>query len=128
MRSHLGRVTFLLFPVVSKTYADPSTHLYQLPGPEVALRWLVNSSTMVPSLWTGCSNVPLGITHFREPIAPGLANSLVSPQWAEAYHRIAMVRRRNGRVRFPAWERPGEVVLDIREFAELLGLASSIVR
>ena len=101
--------------------------LYWLPGPEVALRWLVNSTPLVPSLWANHSSVPLGITHFREPVIPGTANIQSPPQWAEAYHRIAMVRRRDGRVRFPAWERPAEVVTDLREFADLLGVGSSLV-
>lgn len=92
--------------------------LYWLPGPEVALRWLVNSANLIPSLWNGHSSIPLGISHFREP---GMAAVQGPPQWAEAYHRIAMVRRRDGAVRFPAWERPAEMVMDIREFAELLG-------
>ena len=97
--------------------------LYWLPGPEVALRWLANSTNIVPSLWTTYSNVPLGITHFQEAPIPGTPGSMQTPsQWAEAYHRIAMVRRREGSVRFPAWERPAELVMDIREFCGILGL------
>ena len=42
------------------------------------------------------------------------------PEWAEAYHRVAMLRRREGKVRFAAWERPGEVVQDIRELADIV--------
>lgn len=101
--------------------------LYWLPGPEVALRWLVNSTHLETSLWVTHSGVPLGISHFREPTAPQTVNMQSPPQWAEAYHRIAMVRRRDGKVRFPAWERPAEIVLDLREFADLLGLGSSFV-
>lgn len=93
--------------------------LYWLPGPEVALRWLTNSSTLLPTLWTSHNPIPLGISYFREAI-PGVGSVQTPPQWAEAYHRIAMLRRRDGRVRFPAWERPGELVLDIREFVDLL--------
>lgn len=98
------------------------TMLYWLPGPEVALRWLVNSKPLVPSLWTAYSHVPLGITHFQEPGSYGLVNPQSPPQWAETYHRIATVRRREGNVSFPAWERPAELIMDIREFAMLLGL------
>lgn len=97
------------------------TMVYWLPGPEVALRWLINSAAFLPSLWLSHSSVPLGITHFREPFAPGTGTGQTPPQWAEAYHRVAMVRRREGRVRFPAWERPAEVVMDIRELASILG-------
>jgi len=95
--------------------------IYWLPGPEVALRWLVNSAALTPPLWTMHSNVPLGITQFRELALPGTRSVQTPPQWAEAYHRVAMVRRREGRVRFPAWERPGEMVEDIRELAGILG-------
>ena len=95
--------------------------LYWLPGPEVALRWLANSIPLAPTIWQTHSAVPLGISHFREQTGLGTHSFPIPPQWAEAFHRIAMVRRRDGRVRFPAWERPVEVVLDIREFAGLLG-------
>lgn len=97
------------------------TMIYWLPGPEVALRWLVNSAALVPSLWLSHSNVPLGITHFRDPAMAGTGTGQTPPQWAEAYHRVAMVTRREGRVRHAAWERPAEVVTDIRELASLLG-------
>lgn len=93
--------------------------LYWLPGPEVALRWLTNSSSLLPTLWTGHNPIPLGISYFRESI-PGVGSVQTPPRWAEAYHRVVMLRRRDGRVRFPAWERPGELVLDIREFVDLL--------
>jgi hypothetical protein len=101
------------------------TMLYWLPGPEVALRWLVNSRPLVASLWVAYSHVPLGITHFQEPQAYGSVSMQSPPQWAESFHRIAMVKRREGAVSYPAWERPAEVVLDIREFAMLLGLGMS---
>lgn len=96
------------------------TMIYWLPGPEVALRWLVNSAGLVPSLWLSYSNVPLGITHFRDPVQPSTGTGQTPPQWAEAYHRIAMLTRREGRVRFPAWEMPAEVVIDIRELASIV--------
>ena len=99
--------------------------IYWLPGPEVALRWMVNSSTLVPTLWASHSSVPLGISHFREPTMPGGASGQTPPGWAEAYHRIAMIRRREGNVRFPAWERPAEIVMDIRELAEIVGHATT---
>ncbi|KAI7117890.1 hypothetical protein KC319_g19334 [Hortaea werneckii] len=98
------------------------TMIYWLPGPEVALRWLANSAALVPSLWMGQSNVPLGISHFRENV-PGSGTGQTPPQWLEAYHRVAMVRRREGRVRYPAWERPADLVMDIRELA---GIVTSV--
>ena len=98
--------------------------LYWLPGPEVALRWLSNSTPLAPLIWQSQSPIPLGISQFREPVLRGAQNVQSPPQWSEAYHRIAMVRRRDGRVRFPAWERPAELVMDLREFADLLGSSS----
>ncbi|KAF2163565.1 hypothetical protein M409DRAFT_68469 [Zasmidium cellare ATCC 36951] len=89
--------------------------MYWLPGPEVALRWLSNSGPMLQNLWTTHSTVPLAISQFGDQ-----HSSQSAPMWAEAYHRIAMVRRRAGSVRFAAWERPGEIVLDLRELAMLV--------
>ncbi|KAK3679873.1 hypothetical protein LTR78_000249 [Recurvomyces mirabilis] len=94
--------------------------VYWLPGPEVAMRWLVNSAALLPSLWLSYSNVPLGITHFRDPIMPSTGTGQAPPQWCEAYHRVAMLTRREGRVRHAAWERPAEVVMDIRQLAALV--------
>ena len=79
----------------------------------------------------GQSSVPLGITHFREHSMPGTPGQATGtgqtpPQWAEAYHRIAMLQRRDGRVRFAAWERPCELVIDLREFADLLMATTTI--
>ncbi|KAK4897433.1 hypothetical protein LTR27_004953 [Elasticomyces elasticus] len=102
------------------------TMIYWLPGPEVALRWLSNSAAVLPSLWSSHSNVPLGITYFRDSTVPSSGTGQTPPQWAEAYHRVAMLTRREGRVRFPAWERPAEVVLDIRELASIVGAASIV--
>lgn len=99
------------------------TMLYWLPGPEVALRWLANSAVLVPSLWMGYSNVPLGISYYQEPSLPGFV-AQSPPQWAESYHRVAMLRRREGRVRFAAWERPADVVLDLRELAMMVASSS----
>ena len=100
------------------------TMIYWLPGPEVALRWLVNSTALMPTYWASHSMVPLGISHFRDSAPQGNSTGTGKspPQWAEAYHRVAMVRRREGRVRFPAWEVPVEVVMDLREFVGLLGI------
>ncbi|KAM3417627.1 putative epoxide hydrolase [Cercospora zeina] len=89
--------------------------LYWLPGPEVALRWLMNSAPVVPELWRSYSQVPLAISHFGSHEQP---NS--GARWAESYHRVLLFRSRSGSVRFPAWERPAEMVADIRELAGLL--------
>lgn len=100
------------------------TMLYWLPGPEVALRWLVNSTTLMPTYWTSHSMVPLGISNFQDtsPSGGGTGTGQTPLQWVETYHRVGMVKRREGRVRFPAWEVPVELVTDLREFVGLLGL------
>ncbi|KAF7189863.1 putative epoxide hydrolase [Pseudocercospora fuligena] len=90
--------------------------LYWLPGPEGPLRWLTNSEPMVSQLWMTHSNTPLAISQFSDQNSPQ-----IGPVWAEAYHRIAMIRRRPGSARFPAWERPEEMVVDIRDLAVLVG-------
>ncbi|QIX01501.1 hypothetical protein AMS68_007018 [Peltaster fructicola] len=97
------------------------TMMHWLPGPEVALRWLTNSRAIVSTLWLSFSNVPIGISHFQDPTAGDTSPmGPIALTWTEAYHRVLMVRRREGRVRFPAWERPAELVVDIRELADVL--------
>jgi len=100
------------------------TMIYWLSGPEVALRWVAASTTLLPTLWTSHSAVPLAISYFQDT-ALNDGSIQMPPQWAEAYHRIVMLRRREGQVRFPAWERPAEVIEDIRAFASLLYLPTS---
>lgn len=87
------------------------TMLHWLPGPEAALRWLDNSTSILPALWTSFSNVPLAISQYGDP-----ATAQSAPVWAEHYHPISMVRQRPGIVRFAAWERPADMVHDIRDF------------
>jgi len=101
------------------------TMMYWLPGPEVALRWLANSAQLISSIWSIFSQVPLGITYFQDMSIQSSNPGHAPPQWAEAYHRVAMLRRREGRVRFPAWERPAEVVMDIRELANILNIGET---
>lgn len=105
--------------------------LYWLPGPEVALRWLMNSAPMIPKLWRSHCPVPLAISHFGDPHNTSGGGT----QWAESYHHIALIsrrsttttggggggggggRRRGGPVRFAAWERPADMVADLRALA-----------
>lgn len=91
------------------------TMIHWLPGPEVALRWLENSRPYQQSLWTSFSNVPLAISLYERP-----GGEQSAPGWAEQLHPIAMVRNRTGIVQFPAWERPAEIVHDLRDLARLL--------
>jgi hypothetical protein len=88
--------------------------IYWLPGPEVALRWLANSIPIEENLWSTYSNVLLAVTQFEDHQA-----TQATPIWAEHYHRIAIVKRRVGNVRYPAWERPDDLVVDIRDLAKL---------
>lgn len=95
--------------------------MHWIPGPEVALRWLANSSAMTSSLWTNYTMVPLGISHYSPQSPPGTPDmAQASLPWAEAYHHVIMVRRRQGVVNFAAWERPAEVVMDLREMVKLI--------
>ena len=100
------------------------TMLYWLSGPEVALRWVAASTTLLPTLWTCHSAVPLAISYFQETAIDG-SSTQTPPQLAEAYHRVVMLKRREGQVKFPAWERPSEMIDDIRAFARLLYLPAS---
>ncbi|KAF2718966.1 alpha/beta-hydrolase [Polychaeton citri CBS 116435] len=97
------------------------TMLYWLPGPEVALRWLVNTSPLESSLWTGFSNVPLGISMYQDASSAVSTADANRPTWASAFHPVVQVKWRQGKVRFPMWERPDDVVQDIREMVKTLG-------
>lgn len=101
------------------------TMMYWLPGPESALRWLSNSALIIAALWSKFSQVPIGITYFQDMSIQSSTPGQAPPQWAEAYHRVAMLRRREGRVRFPALERPTEVVMDIRELVNILNIVET---
>ena len=95
--------------------------MHWIPGPEVALRWLSNSAAMSGSLWQNYTMVPLGVSHYspqQHTGTPDMAQASLS--WAEAYHRVIMVRQRPGVVKFAAWERPVEVVMDLREMVKLV--------
>ncbi|EME81909.1 uncharacterized protein MYCFIDRAFT_175487 [Pseudocercospora fijiensis CIRAD86] len=65
--------------------------------------WVANMTAgigflpMVSQLWMTHSNTPLAISQFSDQNSPP-----IGPVWAEAYHRIAMIRRRPGSARFPA--------------------------
>ena len=91
------------------------TMFYWLPGPETPLRWLANSMAMLPALWATTSPVPIAISQYVEN---GATPTL--PPWIDFYHQIAFVRRRPGVVRFAAWERPMDMVMDLRELAALV--------
>lgn len=90
--------------------------LYWLPGPEAALRWLRNAAQATSpagSSWYSYSSVPLGISCFK----PRASEGTVPPIWAAAYQNSVWLRRHERSARWPAWEAPQELVLDLRDFA-----------
>ena len=99
------------------TYPDilTWTMLYWLPGPESPLRWLRNASCETSALsgfWRPYSYVPLGISYFR----PGGDAKATPPLWASAYHNLVWLTRHEQDARWPAWETPDQITMDIRSF------------
>lgn len=91
------------------------TMMQWLPGPEAPLRWLRQArleSAPTAKLSTTPSPVPVGISSFRSRNSPTPRNPLM---WGSATHRISWVKRHQRPARFPAWEAPDLLVLDIRE-------------
>lgn len=91
------------------------TMMQWLPGPEAGLRWLRqashDSSHANPAFWETYSTVPLGISQFRPT-----RGSTESPlMWAEAVQNLAWAKRHPRSARWPAWEAPDLLVLDLRE-------------
>jgi len=108
--------------------------MHWLPGPEAGLRWLHQvDADAKAGLWSEYSNVPLGIssyyhsgrrvTHQRSNTAINMASARAEeyspPMWAASVQRLEWVKRRElepgARVGIPVWERPADVVLDLRE-------------
>lgn len=95
--------------------------MHWIPGPEAALRWLANSTKICSLLWTNFTPVPLGISQYCPQTQAGAFDiEQTDMPWAGAYQHVIMVRRRVGTVSFAAWERPAEMVMDLREMAELI--------
>lgn len=91
------------------------TMMQWLPGPEAGLRWLKqashDSSHANPAFWETYSTVPLGISQFRPT-----RGSTESPlMWAETVQNLAWAKRHPRSARWPAWEAPDLLVLDLRE-------------
>jgi hypothetical protein len=92
------------------------TMMQWLPGPEAGLRWLkqaiLDCTPDHDSFWR-YSPVPLGISHFRSRSdAVGEDAPLM---WASSYSRLEWVKRHRRSARWPAWEAPDLLVLDLRE-------------
>ncbi|KAF2200910.1 alpha/beta-hydrolase [Delitschia confertaspora ATCC 74209] len=94
------------------------TMLHWLPGPEAALRWLTRAKieTETPGAYMAetYSKIPLGISEFR---TKNRGRGERSPlMWGVTLHKIDWIKRHNRSARFPAWEAPDLLVLDLREF------------
>ncbi|KAF2497070.1 alpha/beta-hydrolase [Lophium mytilinum] len=91
------------------------TMMQWLPGPEAGLRWLkqatLDSAADHPSFWQ-YSPVPLGISHFRRRGGTDEDSPLM---WATSSHRLEWLKRHRRSARWPAWETPDLLVLDLRE-------------
>ncbi|KAI9802371.1 MAG: hypothetical protein M1833_001877 [Piccolia ochrophora] len=114
-------------PAVPPTETLDLTMLAWLPGPEAALRMLFppslpvdagtdisKSRTPNAALKRDWSNVPLGVSVF-----PALTEESPSTPvaWTGLTQRLAWVRRHEGRrAGWPVWERPADVVEDLRAF------------
>lgn len=86
------------------------TMLHWLPGPEAGLRFhgqSIPDMRDVRELW---SPIPLGISVFADSWCGP------PPSWAACMQRLIWQRRHKGRGKFAAWERPDELVEDLREF------------
>ncbi|EKG18741.1 hypothetical protein MPH_03967 [Macrophomina phaseolina MS6] len=94
------------------------TMMRWLPGPEAGLRWLQRAKMEIKGgqqLWQRYSNVPLGISQFgRSRGAGGTEDAMLG--WAEAWQRVTWMKRRedDDAVR-PEWERPEELVEDLKD-------------
>ena len=84
--------------------------LHWLPGPEAGLRFLRESTPDLKAVREQWGPVPLGITVFsgswRGP----------PPMWGACVQPLMWVRRREGCGTYAAWERPEELVADLRDF------------
>ncbi|KAI9885163.1 MAG: hypothetical protein M1823_003050 [Watsoniomyces obsoletus] len=90
------------------------TMISWLPGPDAPLQYLATTSTDTAEMrdvserW---SAVPLGLTVFPDPQAD------CPPAWAACVQPLAWIRRHQGSdVGWPVWERPTEVVDDLKAF------------
>jgi len=86
------------------------TMLHWLPGPEAGLRLYCHSARDLVSVRQQWSPTPLGITVFAGSWrgAP--------PAWAGCVQPLLWVRRHEGCGAYAAWERPVELVDDLRDF------------
>ena len=84
--------------------------LHWLPGPEAGLRLYRDTARDMRSIRRQWSPSPLGVTVFTGSWrgAP--------PAWGACVQPMPWVRRHEGCGAYAAWERPDELVGDLREF------------
>ena len=84
--------------------------LHWLPGPEAGLRLYRENARDMISIRQQWSPTPLGITVFAGSWrgAP--------PAWGACVQPLLWVRRHEGCGAYAAWERPAELVGDLRDF------------
>lgn len=102
------------------TYTDILnwTMMYWLPGPEASLRWLWEAHREAAECWSSWSATPLGISTFRAAGDDGADVAASPPMWAAGVQNLTWMKRHERLARFPAWECPDELVLDLREFVK----------
>lgn len=86
------------------------TVLHWLPGPEAGLRLHRDSARNMISVRQQWSPTPLGITVFAASWRGG------PPAWGACVQPLLWVRRHEGCGAYAAWERPIELVDDLRDF------------
>ena len=97
------------------------TMLQWLPGPEAGLKWLKAASNEVSrkSWWQQWVATPLGISHFRPSFGTGFTTPN-PPIWASNIFNLTWIRRHEKSARFPAWDVPDDLIIDIRDFVRTL--------
>lgn len=101
------------------------TMLYWLSGPEAPLRWLRSASSITApgaDFWKYSCAAPLGVSGFSATTAPDDTRFW----WAEAYHNLVWWRHHQNSCKWPLWETPSQVVVDLRSFVSELRAAGWI--
>ncbi|KAF8469111.1 Alpha/Beta hydrolase protein [Kalaharituber pfeilii] len=87
--------------------------LYWYPGPYGGFR-LYKESADDHAFASGWSDVPMGISQFPKEI-------IVFPaEWMAKLHPVKYIRKHTSGGHFAAWERPHEIVGDLREFFKMI--------
>ena len=95
------------------------TMMHWLPGPEAGLRWLRQASLESRrECWTRYSATPLGISSFGNAAEEQMG---CPPPWMAGWQRLCWLRRHERAAKWPAWDAPDEMVMDLRDcFGEMM--------